>query len=54
MLSAATEPLTIRPAVDFPAAISAACLHVDRAGWLAAHAGHVIGVQTFGVFHYSL
>lgn len=43
VLAAATEPLTIRPTVDFPLAINAACLHADRAGWLAEHAGHVVG-----------
>ncbi len=43
VLPAATEPLTLRPAVDFPATVNAASLHVDRAGWLAAHAHHLTG-----------
>lgn len=43
VLPAATEPLTLRPAVDFPATVNAASLHVDRAGWLAAHAHNLTG-----------
>lgn len=51
VLSAATEPLTTRPSVDFPSAINAACLHADRAGWIAKHAGHVVGARRRAACH---
>lgn len=34
---AATEPLTVLPATDFPQIISACSLSSDTSGWLAAH-----------------
>lgn len=43
VLGAATEPLTLRPSVHFPAAITAACLTTDRSGWLATHAHTITG-----------
>ena len=43
VLPAATEPLTLRPAVHFPAAITAACLTSDHSGWLAANAHTLTG-----------
>jgi hypothetical protein len=35
---AATEPLTERPATEFPEGITACSLSADASGWLAAHA----------------
>ncbi len=43
VLGAATEALTLRPAVHFPAAITAACLTCDRSGWLARNAHTITG-----------
>ena len=38
MLAAATEPLTERPATEFPEGITACCLSADSSGWLAGNA----------------
>ena len=38
MVAAATEPLTERPATEFPEGITACSLSGDASGWLAGHA----------------
>ena len=48
VLGAATEALTRRPAVHFPAAITAACLTWDRSGWLARNAHTITGADRWG------
>lgn len=41
VVEAAKQPLTLRPSVDFPAAVTAIYLAEDRSGWLSTH-GHTI------------
>lgn len=41
VVEAAKQPLTLRPSIDFPAAVTAIYLVEDRSGWLTAH-GHTI------------
>ena len=38
VVAAATEPLTERPATEFPEGITACSLSADASGWLAGHA----------------
>ncbi len=38
MVAAATEPLTERPATEFPEGITACSLSADTSGWLVGHA----------------
>ena len=38
VVASATEPLTERPATEFPEGITACSLSADASGWLAAHA----------------
>ena len=41
MVSAATEPLTERPAVEFSEGITSCCLSTDASGWLTGDAFHL-------------